>query len=282
MKKISVIIPTYNRAATIERAVRSVLAQTYPADEIIVVDDGSTDETEQLVRAIGDERIVYHKLGQNGGVSAARNIGAQLATGEWLAFQDSDDCWRKEKLRLQMDYAAKHPEYPLIYSAYLGHLPDGRSIQMPNWYPGEYPFMGEKPEGELFPSLLVRNTVGAPTILVKREEFLKTGGFDERLGSLEDWEFVLRFTKEHPIGYVDQVLVDAYLSDSGVSSAKGAYFETRCRVIATYYGELVRYGSLEQVLGELLQSAEHAGVLTQVRQLLLILLREVGTVQSPD
>lgn len=274
MKKISVIIPTYNRAATIERAVRSVLVQTYPPDEIIVVDDGSTDETEQLVQTIGDERIVYHKLGQNGGVSAARNIGVQLASGEWLAFQDSDDCWRKEKLQLQMDYAAKHPEYPLIYSAYRGQLPDGRSIQMPIWYPGEYPFMGEKPEGEMFPSLLVRNTVGAPTILIKRESFLETGGFDERLGSLEDWEFVLRFAKEYPIGYVDQVLVDAYLSDSGVSSAKGAYFETRCRVIATYYGELVRYGSLEQVLSDLFTGAERAGVLEQVKRMLLIGMRQ--------
>lgn len=275
MEKISVIIPTYNRAATIERSVGSVLAQTYPPYEIIVVDDGSTDDTEQLVNAIGDERISYYRLPVNGGVSAARNRGAHLANGTWLAFQDSDDCWREDKLQLQMEYAAIHPEYPLIYGAYRCHLSGGWSMEIPNWHPGEYPFMGEKPEGELFPSLLIRNTIGAPTVLVKREEFLKTGGFDSSLRSLEDWEFALRFAKEYPVGYVDRVLMDAYLSDSGVSSAKGAHFETRCRMIARYYRELTEYGCLEQVLADLFQGAENAGVLTQVRQLLMLLLQGI-------
>ena len=94
MEKISVVIPTYNRSALIERAVNSVAMQTYENLEIIVVDDGSADDTETVVNSIKDSRIRYIKLPVNGGAANARNVGVEHATGSLVAFQDSDDYWK--------------------------------------------------------------------------------------------------------------------------------------------------------------------------------------------
>lgn len=267
MEKVSVIIPTYNRANLIERSIRSVLTQNYQELEVIVVDDGSVDATEDVVRAIRDERIIYDKQTHNQGVAAARNKGVKLASGEWIAFHDSDDCWREDKLSVQMRYAKEHPEYRLIYCAYLCHTFDGKEIKVPG---EELKYL----EGDVFAALLARNTVGAPTILMRREDFLASGGFDTTLKSLEDWEYVLRFSKEHMLGYVDRILVDAYLSNSGVSSGKGAYAESRCRMIANYYQELLYHGMAETVVGDLLSWAEKMGVSEAVKRMLLLYLQK--------
>ena len=111
MEKISVIIPTYNREQKIVKSVQSVLEQTYSNLEIIIVDDGSTDHTEQVVKEIQDERIVYIRQAENQGVSAARNIGVANATADFIAFHDSDDCWHSDKLEKQMEYWKRYPEY---------------------------------------------------------------------------------------------------------------------------------------------------------------------------
>lgn len=88
---VSIVLPTYNRAGKVGKAVESVLAQTYPYFELIVVDDGSTDDTEQIIRSYHDDRIVYYKMQQNGGQSKARNCGIQMAQYDYIAFEDSDD-----------------------------------------------------------------------------------------------------------------------------------------------------------------------------------------------
>lgn len=268
MEKVSVVIPTYNRADQIEDSVRSVLAQTYPPYEVIVVDDGSRDHTEQIVKKIKDDRVIYEKNNINAGVSSARNRGAELATGEWIAFQDSDDRWRKDKLQAQITYSREHKEAKMIYCAYLCHLMDGRKIRVPQQMPKES--LRKKTE---FSEMFLKNIIGAPTIVVEREAFLESGGFKTELKSLEDWEFVLHFSKKYPIGCVDEILVDAYLSDTGVSSQKGAYFESRCRMIAEYYQDLLESNSLEQIFADLLERAERAGVLEQVKKMLLISLQ---------
>lgn len=267
MKQVSVIIPTYNRGHIIERSIRSVLQQTYQPLEIIVVDDGSDDNTEEVIREIADSRIVYHKLPENKGVSYARNKGVELANGEWIAFQDSDDCWRENKLEEQMAYAEMYPEYELIYCAYCCNLANKDAVEIPGK-------TGAKLQGDIFADLLYKNTIGAPTILMRKSAFLKTQGFDSSLRSLEDWEFVIRYAKKNEIGYVDKVLVDAYMSDGGVSSGKGAYFESRCRLIARYYHDLVTTQRLEAVISDLLGRAEANGVLEPVKNMLLLSLQQ--------
>lgn len=101
---ISIIIPTFNREHLIQKAVESVLDQSYTDIEVIVIDDGSTDNTEEKVRLIEDERVRYLKLNNNGGACRARNKGAEIARGEYLAFQDSDDIWHKDKLEKQIRF----------------------------------------------------------------------------------------------------------------------------------------------------------------------------------
>lgn len=265
-EKISVIIPTYNRANLIERSVQSVLEQTYDNLEVIVVDDGSDDNTQEVVNAFHDSRIVYHKLPSNQGVSNARNIGVTIATASLIAFQDSDDRWQKDKLQKQMEYWQQHPEYGMIYSAYLCHTEAGEIFRVPSAN------VKGNLEGDIFADLLLRNTVGAPTMLMKKEDFSKCGGFDTTLKSLEDWEFAVRFAKDYEIGFVEEPLVDAYLSHGGVSSATGAYYESRCKMIAKYKAEMLDKGIFEQVAADILNRAQNSDVLEAVEKMLMIFL----------
>lgn len=265
--QIDVIIPTYNREKMIERAVRSVLEQSYDNINVIVVDDCSTDHTEQIVEKIGDARIKFYKLPQNGGAGHARNEGVKLASAELIAFHDSDDVWRPEKLERQMDYWGKHPEFSMVYCPYLSHRSDGSLSQMP------YPGMPGELEGDIFYSLLVRNSIGAPTILLKKECFLECGGFDDSLRCLEDWEFALRFAHKYLIGYVDEVLMDVYRTADSVSSEVGGFFEARCRMVAAYRTELIKAGLFDQVVSDLFAKAECSGALENVKKMLLLLMQ---------
>ena len=114
---VSVIIPTYNRADTIKRSIESVLSQSYQDFEIIIIDDGSTDDTYRVVKEIRDTRICYIKGDKRMGANAARNIGVQRAKGEFIAFQDSDDIWRKDKLENQRVVCAVKVEVYVVYSS---------------------------------------------------------------------------------------------------------------------------------------------------------------------
>lgn len=263
---ISVIIPTYNREKTIDRAVDSVLKQTYSNLEVIVVDDGSSDRTEEIVKGISDPRVRFYKLPQNGGAGHARNEGVKLAGGELIAFHDSDDVWRPEKLQRQMAYWQEHPEFSMVYCGYLCHLENGKTRRVP----GEEM---EELEGDIFVPLLRRNTIGAPTILIKKNSFCECGGFDITLKSLEDWEFALRFAKQNKIGYVGEQLVDVYLNGNGVSSGAGAYFEGRCQMLTRYYAELTKTGLLDQAVTDLFLRAEQCGTLEKVKRMLLLMLQ---------
>src|SRR6056297_1237246 len=123
MPKISVVIPTYNRAKFITTAINSVLDQTYRDFEIIVVDDGSTDQTQEKLESYGG-RITNHSYTPNRGVSYARNRGIELARGEYIAFLDSDDYWKPEKLQKQFEFFQLHPDYSVVATQSLIHLID--------------------------------------------------------------------------------------------------------------------------------------------------------------
>jgi len=262
VQKISVIIPTYNRASKLHKSLASVLAQTYTDFELLIIDDGSTDHTEEVVNSFGDDRIRYSRMAQNGGASAARNEGVRLAQCEWIAFHDSDDIWRPEKLEKQVAYAKAHPEYAMVYSSYLMHK-DGDAFMVPNaTWSGEL-------EGDLFASLLVRNSIGAPTMLVRKSVLEEIGGFDTSLKSLEDWDLALRIAEKYQIGYVPEVLVDAYMSSGGVSSNVGAYYETRCKLIGRYRAQLMEIGLFDTLVEDVFRRAQQIGVLENVKMMLM-------------
>lgn len=263
---ISVVIPTYNREKTIERAVQSVLDQSYSYLEVIIVDDGSTDHTEEIVQNIQDERVQFHKLHHNCGAGHARNEGVKLAKGEIVAFHDSDDVWRPDKLQRQMEYWHAHPEYSMIYCMYMSHGENGKVTHMP------YNGMKGKLEGDLFYSLMFRNSIGTPTMLLKKEYFFECGGFDDSLRCLEDWEFALRFSKEYLVGYLNEIHVDVYKTQGSVSSEVGGFFEARCKMIVEHKDEMIRIGVFDEIVTDLFVRAEKLDILERVKEMFMLML----------
>lgn len=262
MVKVSVIIPTYNRGKLIERSVRSVLNQTYKNIEVIIVDDGSTDNTKEVIESIKDERIIYYKQ-ENGGAAKARNTGVNLATSEYIAFHDSDDVWRENKLEKQIDFLNKNPQYGMVYSNFKFHRLDGSSSSIPQ----DMNPIGEL-DGDIFFTLLINNTVGAPTMVLRKELFEEIGGFDTTLTCLEDWDFAIRFSEQYYVGYIKEDLMDAYQQKDGVSSNGKDYFNIRCDMICRYKDVLWKNGLFDLVVGDLFTLAEKYNYLEQVKLLL--------------
>lgn len=263
--RISVIIPTYNRAGLIERAVKSVVDQTVKPQEVIVVDDGSSDNTREVVESI-QSPLVKYVYRKNGGAGAARNTGVKEAAGDWIAFHDSDDMWRPDKLEKQVKYIKEHSDAGLVYSSYEMHLEDGTSILMPG-KKDDLPL-----EGNVFVPLLVRNTVGAPTVVVRKELFEKAGGFDESLRSLEDWDFAIRFARDNVIGFLDDITMDAYRVDRSVSANTADAFDFRCRLLCENRAILEDNNLFEYAISEMFRHAELLGCLDTVKRMFILYL----------
>lgn len=269
MEQVSIIIPTYNRANVIETSIHSVLDQSYTEYELLIVDDGSTDDTQSLIESLHDERIRYIKLPENKGVAAARNEGIRQAKYDYIAFQDSDDCWKKDKLEKQMAFLTKHPEIALLYCPYECQKKDGTVIIVPN---NEIP-LSEK-QGNIYEYMLRRNTIGTPSVLLRKEGLNKSGYFNETLTCLEDWELFLRISKHCEIAFLDEVLLNVNLSTDGVSHNISGYYEARCYMIATHKDALLNYGIFSDIVKEMLESAEQLGILTQISKMLQYYLQQ--------
>lgn len=262
MKQISVIIPTYNRASFIESAVRSVLEQEgqeeyFRINEVVVVDDASKDDTENVLGAIEDKRIRYHKLSRNGGAGHARNTGATLVQSEWIAFQDSDDIWMSDKLKKQVQYLDGHPECAMVTHSIKAVFTGGREI------------ITRLPDREDQLSVLLdHNFADTPTMLIRKKSFMDNDGFDESLKALEDWDFALRYVINDPIGVINEPLLRADMTVEGVSSNMANYYEARCRMIAKNKAVLLDRGLFNAAVKKLLLHAMEDNVLEQVGKML--------------
>lgn len=269
MEQVSIILPTYNRAHCMERAVDSVLRQTYSQWELLVIDDGSTDHTEEIMAAYAasDDRIRYNRLACNKGAAAARNEGIRLARYDYIAFQDSDDAWHADKLEKQMRVFGESPETGLVYCAIQGIRQNGRPVRIPD-DAMDRQFLS----GDLYKLLLQGNVIDAPSVVIQKKCLERCGGFDEGLSCLEDWELFLRIAKEYEIGYVDEALVDSDIHNAGVSSHAGGYFQARCQMIAMHKEALLEYGLFHQVVERVLQTAKEVGALEPVAKMLQTML----------
>jgi glycosyltransferase involved in cell wall biosynthesis len=181
METVSVVIPTYNRSSLVCEAISSVLAQCGGSPEIIVVDDGSTDDTADALRGL-DARIRYLRRSHLG-VAAARNEGARAAGGRWLAFLDSDDLWSPQKLARQMALHAARPE---LLASQTGEiwLRNGTRVNPRRHH--------AKPDGDIFLPSLSRCLVSPSAVVLHRDLFFELGGFDETLPVCEDYDLWLR------------------------------------------------------------------------------------------
>ena len=196
---VSVVIPTFNRARLVCRAVSSVIAQTLAPREIIVVDDGSTDDTlAQLQQQFPAIKIVAQSCQ---GVSAARNNAIKRARGEWIALLDSDDTWMPEKLEAQMAIASDKRGYRLVHCDERW-VRNGQLLAQKKYH--------RKRGGDIFLECLERCMISPSAALLHRSVFDQTGFFDETLPACEDYDFWLRFCVAENVSFVDRVLVSKY------------------------------------------------------------------------
>ena len=188
---VSVVIPTFNRERLIGEAVRSVLAQSYPELEVIVVDDGSTDGTAQVLEALGDPRLRFVRQ-PNQGRSSARNHALAMAGGRYVAFLDSDDLYLPGKIALQVDYLESHPDVGMVYtSAYCideagNRLAHRYDASVAGWIYRDIAFF-------------LPVTVTLPTVMVRREVLDRVGTFDEAMERFEDTDMWRRIAKRYQV-----------------------------------------------------------------------------------
>lgn len=268
MKQISVIIPTYNREASIGRAVESVLNQTYPVSEVIVVDDGSRDNTEEQVCRIKDDRVKYFKTPENRGAGAARNYGVRQAGCEWIAFHDSDDEWLPEKTERQIAYMESHPETGLVYTAFRAYSGSREVI-----FPQQFNTGSKSYEGDMLRTLLLHNTVSTQTILLPKHIFEELDGFDEEIPSLEDWEFIIRLALKYRIGFIPEPCVRVGTEGNRMSSKFSKFYISNCYIIQKHLDTYIREKLLDAAAAELLRTAERDGVREAVEKMLLLYIQ---------
>lgn len=269
---VSVIIPTYNRANLIERAIRSVQCQTYEDFEIIVVDDGSTDGTKEVVQGIDDERIKYIKSPVNRGQANARNIGIRRAKGKYIAFQDSDDVWLSEKLEKQVKVLEQADEtVGMVYTMF--QYQNGQENDARPYPPKELSL--DIKRGFIFPHLFAGNLVGMPTVLIRREIIDKVGMFDTKFSCLEDYEWVLRIAKRYQVEIVEEVLVHTYFTNSSVSSSKLEEAKVCCQIILMYKKEIERYHAKEDMLWRIRSIGAKIGAEQLVEELIEVTLQHI-------
>lgn len=193
------VIPTFNRAVLLERAVDSVLDQRVQCSELIIVDDGSTDNTQELLDkylTLTEKNIrIYHQ--QNKGPAAARNIGVGMARFPFVAFLDSDDHWHKRKLEKQYQYLADNSKYQISYTREKwlkrGHHFNQKKKHIPR-------------NGDIFTHCLQLCLVGMSTVMMKREIFAHVGFFDESLRCCEDYDLWIRISCRYPFLLIDEPL----------------------------------------------------------------------------
>ncbi|MBN2246116.1 MAG: glycosyltransferase family 2 protein [Candidatus Aminicenantes bacterium] len=198
---ISIVIPTYNRAGFLKEAIESVLKQDYfhdkdPSWEFYVIDDGSQDETRRVVESFGEKVNYYYQ--ENRGISRARNQGIELSQGEYIAFLDSDDLWKKEKLRLQIEFMEAHPDAQICCTQETW-IRKGVFVNQKKKH--------KKFSGEIFDKVLPLCILSLSSALFRKSLFVEIGVFDENLPACEDYDLSIRIAHKYPIFFLPQSLI---------------------------------------------------------------------------
>jgi len=219
---VSIIMPAYNAEKFISKSIESVLQQTYQNWELLVVNDGSKDNTSSVVSSFHDARIKLIEQ-VNGGVSKARNTGITNSTGEFIAFLDSDDLWLKDKLEIQVKYLMKNQNIVLSYGDYLSFIEDRKIIENKQLYPFKIKDLKKR--------LLVFNFIATLTVMVKSDVLKATGGFDTELFGPEDWDLWIKISQKGSIGYIKENLAMYREHEGGISKNKKRQLNEEYKVI---------------------------------------------------
>jgi len=217
--KVSIVIPTYNRTDFLKRALKSVLEQSFQNYEVLVVDDCSRENVQEVLKELKDNRLRYLRHETNQGEAISRNTAIQAAQGEYIAFLDDDDEWMPEKLELQIDFMDKAPESTgAVYSEFLwmnsedGRFLGRRKIPMKN---------GHIPTGkeEVYKILLVRNLIGTPsTVVLRKSCFKEIGFFDSQIAYGVDHDLWIRLARHYSLEYINRALVKCYVHPERLSN----------------------------------------------------------------
>lgn len=248
---VSVVVPAFNAAKTLAEALDSILSQSYPNIEIVVVDDGSTDETEQVLARYGDSLQVVHQA--NTGLPGARNAGCHLARGEFIALMDADDLCAPERIAVQVQAMQRHPDAVLCcsdfsafdgngqvseshgatYYSQIGDARDGLSSLFPHReslrarlsfsasVPAGNPVEIDTHFGSVYRDLAFGNFVHPPTVMFRAETLRTAGMFDETIRYNSDWECFVRMSRLGAVVHLARPLLAYRLSDSQMSSSRG-------------------------------------------------------------
>ena len=230
--QVSVIIPAFNAEQFIAEAIQSVLAQTNACHEIIVIDDGSTDKTTEVLKTFdGKIRCLYQ---QNKGPSAARNAGIQVAQGELICFLDADDLWTPDKLEVQLAFMEANPDVALVFSDHEEFNEEGIVLSS---------YLGEKrkafesfpiatgPLENAFAKLVVENFISTPTVMVRKSCLEKAGVFDEEIRSVEDRDLWLRIAALSTIACIPRIFCKRRFHQANISKHKELTVMSRIRVL---------------------------------------------------
>jgi glycosyltransferase involved in cell wall biosynthesis len=241
---VSVVIPTYNRAETIERAVNSALSQNYPLVEVIVIDDGSQDDTnDRIAKQYGDDERVRYFRTANGGVCAARNRGLKEVRGEFVAMLDSDDYWLAGKLALQIGILETHPELSMVWSdmdaidemgrvvaqrylrvmyASYRYFPSPRDLFETEWKTaGNIPYY----IGHIAKALVIGNLVHTSTVVARTECIFEAGEYDQSVHPSEDQDYYYRVCLTGPVALIDAVTIHYQIGAADAASGEARFYE---------------------------------------------------------
>jgi len=210
---VSIVLPTFNRMGTLNEAINCVLYQSYKDFELIVSDDGSTDGTDSLVQRIDDSRVHYIRSETHRGANSARNAGIRASKGDFVAFQDSDDKWHLNKLKLQMDaLQAAGADGNVCFCGMIRNM-KSKTVYIPKK-------KRKIKDGllDLEMELLKGNFIGTPTLVVKKRLLYEIGMFDETLQKLQDWDLVIRLSKHSKFLFINEPLVTADVYNSGITA----------------------------------------------------------------
>jgi len=235
---VSVVIPTYNRASLVVRSIQSVLNQSYSDFELLVIDDGSTDNTAGAVAGFSDQRVRYVRLPRNAGTAAACNVGIRMSRGRFVSFQGSDDEWLPENLAEHMSVFERSPDKLGVVYSDMYRIRQSGSVEYhisPTVVPGRL----VNPKSQFYEVYML----GSQSVVIKRECLDATGYFNETLPALEDLELFIRLSKRFEFFRIPKPLVRYYESD-GLSKNRHAGLRARQLLLKLYYRESLLHAPL--------------------------------------
>ncbi|HMK54619.1 MAG TPA: glycosyltransferase [Methanobacteriaceae archaeon] len=226
---VSVVLPTYNRATVVGDAIKSVLDQTFCDLELIVVDDGSTDNTLEVVNSFKDDRVQYVTHSTNKGAASAMNTGIRASRGDYVSIQNSDDYWLPDKIENEIKaFEGSDSTLGVVYSG-VCQIKNDKQTYIPG--PGV-----KKKEGYIHGEILGGNFVNGLS-LMKKECFQKAGFYDENLPGLEDWELYIRISKYYQFKFVDKPLIRATISHDSLSGKASVFIDSAKIIVEKNYDD---------------------------------------------